>query len=448
MTEATTFASGIRSGLLATFGSRTSLPSLATAFRSALWPIALMSVINRSYVLATSGGGDYAPVYRAALNFTQGWDIYNEHLEQTDTHYLYPPGSALMFSPFGYLPYVASRNWFIVLTVVTMLLAAYFLLRLFGFSLSSVAAPALVLAMFSTEAVVNTLVYANINGLLLLMAVLFFRWLRDGRTSREWWAGAAIGLTLVSKPLLLPLLLIPVMHGQWPPPAGARPRWMRSVTHYLATSQWRAVAAAVLVPIGFNAVAWPLCAHPMDYVTRTLPYSLSARDHFNSSIQGMGIHYGLPLWLILALRVLFALLAVGSLVLLYRYYRTRDPLFWMLTSSGVLLTASWLVLALGEGYYSMMLFPFLMTFVLPNSVVRNWPAWLGVYGCMTNDNWMVASWPATGRFLHYVKFTYGWSLLLIVTFVELYFRYLDAKAQDRLDCGIDPPRMTQGNDAG
>ncbi len=37
----------------------------------------------------------------------------------------------------------------------------------------------------------------------------------------------------------------------------------------------------------------------------------------------------------------------------------------MLTSSGVLLIASWLVLSLGQGYYSMMLFPFLMTVVLP-----------------------------------------------------------------------------------
>ena len=77
------------------------------------------------------------------------------------------------------------------------------------------------------------------------------------------------------------------------------------------------------------------------------------------------------------------MLAVASLWLLYRYYRTRDPLFWMATSSGVLLIASWLVLSLGQGYYSMMLFPFLMTVVLPNSVIRNWLAWLAIYGFMT-----------------------------------------------------------------
>ena len=50
-------------------------------------------------------------------------------------------------------------------------------------------------------------------------------------------------------------------------------------------------------------------------------------------------------------------------------------------------------------------------------------------------------WPTTGRFLEYMKFTYGWCLMLIVVFCVLYFRYLDAKADGRLDDGIDPPWM-------
>lgn len=47
-----------------------------------------------------------------------------------------------------------------------------------------------------------------------------------------------------------------------------------------------------------------------------------------------------------------------------------------------------------------------------------------------------------GPRLEYLKITYGWSLLLIVTFTVLYFRYLDAKAEDRLDSGIDPAWLT------
>ena len=141
------------------------------------------------------------------------------------------------------------------------------------------------------------------------------------------------------------------------------------------------------------------------------------------------------------LQLTFAVLAVLSLWLLYKYYRTRDPLFWMLTSSGVLLITSFLVLSLGQGYYSMMLFPFLMTVVLRNSVIRNWPAWVAIYGFMSVDKWLLGHWPSTGRFLEYMKVTYGWCLMLIVVFVVLYFRYLDAKSENRLDDGIDPPWM-------
>jgi arabinofuranan 3-O-arabinosyltransferase len=180
----------------------------------------------------------------------------------------------------------------------------------------------------------------------------------------------------------------------------------------------------------------------MDFVTRTLPYILGVRDYFNSSIEGNGVYFGLPFWLIALLRILFTLLAIGSLWLLYRYYRTRDPLFWFTTSSGVLLLWSWLVLSLAQGYYSMMLFPFLMTVVLPNSVIRNWPAWLGIYGFLTMDRWLLLNWMYVGRPLEYLKITYGWSLLLIVVFTVLYFRYVDAKAENRLDDGIDPPWVT------
>jgi arabinofuranan 3-O-arabinosyltransferase len=414
-----------RSGLVATvlrlFAPRTSPPDAATILRSALWPLAIMSIIHRSYILATNGyiTDDFGPVYRAVSNFRRGLDIYNEHFDYVDPHYLYPPGGTLLMAPFGYMPVFASHNWFVVCNTVAMILAACLLVRLFNFRLSSVALPALLAAMFLTESVTNTLVFTNINGCILLMEVLFFRWLLDGKVAHQWWAGVAIGLTLVVKPVLAVLLLLPLLN-----------------------KQWRVFVTALGVPLVFNAVAWPLSSDPMNFVRHTVPYILGIRDYFNSSIQGNGIYFGLPFWLIMVLRIVFALLAIAALWLLYRYYRSRDPFFWALTSSGVLLLASWLVLSLAQGYYSMMLFPFLMTVVLPNSAIRNWPAWLATYGFLTLDKWLLWRWPTTGRFLEYLKVTYGWSLLLIVVFAVLYFRYLDAKSDGRLDQGIDPPWMT------
>jgi arabinofuranan 3-O-arabinosyltransferase len=431
-----TTVDSIRSGLgdwaQATFGSgrsRTSAPSPATVLRSVLWPAAILAVIHRSIVVTTNGNitDDFKPVYRAVLNFRHGWDIYNEHFDYVDPHYLYPPGGTLIMAPFGYLPFAESRYLFVACNTVAIVIAAYLLLRMFNFTLTSVAAPALLLAMFCTESVTNTLVFTNINGCILLLEALFFRWLLDGSkpnskttgVEHQWWAGIAIGLALVVKPVLAPLLLLPLLNRQW-----------------------RAVLAAIVVPAVFNCAAMPLLSDPMNFFTRTVPYMLGTRDYFNSSIEGNGVYFGLPTWLILLLRILFTLIAIGSLWLLYRYYRTRDPLFWFTTSSGVLLLWSWLVLSLAQGYYSMMLFPFLMTVVLPNSVIRNWPAWLGIYGFLTLDRWLLFNWMYVGRPLEYLKITYGWSLLMIVVFTVLYFRYLDARAENRLDQGIDPPWLT------
>ena len=406
--------------LLNVFRPRTSPPTTADVLRVILWPIAILFVIHRSYVLATNGHitDDFAPVYRAVINFKHGLDIYNEHFDHVDPHYLYPPGGTLIMAPFGYLPVDASRYWFIFFNTLAIVLAAYLLLRLFNYTLSSVAAPALLAAMFCTESVTNTLIFGNINGVILFLELLFFRWLLDGKRSHEWWAGVAIGLTLVVKPLLGPLLLLPLLNRQW-----------------------RALVTAIVVPVVFNLAAFPLVSDPMNFYRHTLAYIFTTRDYFNSSIAGNGLYYGLPVWLVLLLRILFGLLAVASLWLLYKYYRTRDPLFWFTTSSGVLLIASWLVLSLGQAYYSMMLFPFLMTVVLRNSVIRNWPAWLAIYGFISADKWLMFHWLTTGRTFEYLKVTWGWSLMLVVVFAVLYFRYLDAKAENRLADGIDRPWM-------
>ena len=236
--------------LLSAFRPRTSPPSTATVVRSVLWPIAIVSVIHRSYVLGTNGyiTDDFGPVYRAVSNFRRGLDIYNEHYDQVDPHYLYPPGGTLLLSPFGYLPVTAARYWFITINTIAIVVAAYFLLRLFKYTLASAAAPALLLAMFCTESVTNTLVFTNINGCMLLCEVLFLRWLLDGKVNHQWLAGVAIGLTLVIKPSLAPLLLLPLLNRQW-----------------------RALVTAFGVPLLFNVAAWPLVSDPAGFMVTPTP---------------------------------------------------------------------------------------------------------------------------------------------------------------------------------
>lgn len=372
-----------------------------------------MTVINRVIVKAMNGSitDDFRPVYNAALAFWNGRDVYTADFNSVDPHYLYPPSGSLLMAPLAILDPERSRWLFIGANTIAILVALYVLLRLFDLTISSIAAPIVVLAAFSSETVTNTLVFTNINGIVLLSEMAFLLLLMR---RKDLWAGAAIGITLAVKPTLAPLLLLPLVRGQW-----------------------KVLVTALGIPFILTVVAVPLSADPMAFIERTVPYLLESRDYFNSSIVGNGAYFGLPEWLVLALRALFAVMVLISLWLLYRYYR-NDELFFLTTTTGVIMTASFLLPSLGQMYYSMMLFPLLMSVILKNSVMRNWPAWLAVYGCMTFDDWWSTRWPAFGRAAEYMKSTLGWSLLLIVIFCVLSHRYLVARREGRLDRGIDP----------
>ncbi|MGL4305035.1 MAG: glycosyltransferase family 87 protein [Mycobacteriaceae bacterium] len=378
-----------------------------------MWPIAIMTVIHRAFIKAANGNitDDFRPVYDAAVQFLRGLPVYTANYDWVDPHYLYPPSGTLIIAPLGYFNPDISRWLFIIANVVAIIVAGYFLLRMFSLSVTSAAAPILLFAMFSSETVSNTLVFTNINGLVLLGEVLFMTLLLNGHQYRS---GAAIGLTLAVKPILAPLLLLPLMNRQWRP-----------------------FVTALAIPLTLTGLAWPLSNDPMAFFERTSPYLIKSRDYFNSSIVGNGLYYGISPILIWSLRIGLGITVLISLWLLYRYYRKSDQLFWMATSSGVILTAQFLLGSLGQGYYSMMLFPLLMTIVLQNSVLRNWPAWLAIYGFLTYDQWLLIKWQTAGRAFEYLKITAGWSLLLIVICTVLSLRYLTARAEGRPQQGLD-----------
>ena len=175
--------------------------------RSVLWPLAILAVIHRTIVLPANGNitDDFKPVYRALSNFRHGWDIYNEHFDYVDPHYLYPPGGTLIMAPFGYLPFAESRYLFVAVNSAAIVLAGYVLLRMFNFRLTSVAAPALLLAMFCTESVTSTLVFTNINGVILLLEVLFLAVAaRRPEGTAHSGGPASRSVALVVKPVLAP----------------------------------------------------------------------------------------------------------------------------------------------------------------------------------------------------------------------------------------------------
>lgn len=383
------------------------------AIRYVMWPLAIMTMLHRILIKAVNRyiTDDFRPVYDAAVAFWNRQPVYTADYGSVDPHYLYPPSGTLLIAPFAVLNPENSRWLFVGVNTIAIVVALYIILRMFGYGLTSVAAPILLFGAFASETVTNTLVFTNINGVVLLGEVLFL-WLV--LKNRQWAAGIAIGLTLAVKPLLAPLLLIPLVY-----------------------KQWRTIGAAIVVPVLLTALAIPWSVDAGRFVTATMPYLMTTRDYFNSAIVGNGLYYGLPEWLILGMRALFAVLVAISLWLLWRYYR-EDRLFFVVTTSGLLLLASYLLSSLGQMYYSMTLFPLLMSVVLRNSVMRNWPAWLAVYGFLSYDSWLSGRFYTAGRAAEYMRVSFGWSLLIIVIFAVLVGRYLAAKRQGRLDSGIDP----------
>ncbi|WP_240497989.1 glycosyltransferase family 87 protein [Williamsia sp. 1135] len=372
-----------------------------------LWPIAVVLVPQRSVILGVNGSrtDDFAPVYRAALAFLRRESVYIENYANVDPHYLYPPSGSLVMAPLGYLDPERARWLFIAASALALVGCAVLLVRMFGYSLSSPVMPGTLLAMFMTESVANTLIFVNFNSFVLLGQLVFMTLMLR---RKDWWAGVPLGLTLAVKPVLGVLLLLPLLNRQW-----------------------KVFAGAFAVPAVLTAAAWPVAVDPDAFVRRTVPYLLEVRDYYNSSLSGYGVYFGVDHWLVLLLRITFVGMAAFGVWFLYRHYRTSNELLWLTTTSGVLLGTSFLVLSLGQGYYSMLLFPLLMTVLLPGSVMKAWPAWLGVYGCLSFDTFASQRWEAFGRILEYSKVTWGWSLLMANVFFVLLFRHLDVRRLER-----------------
>ncbi|WP_083885517.1 glycosyltransferase family 87 protein [Nocardia thailandica] len=390
-----------------------SAPTPARIASLILWPLAVVTAADTVFIKAIHGDytNDYRPVYAALDAFVSGLPVYTANLASVDPHYLYPPGGTLLLSPLTVFDEPTGRVVFLFANAAAAVAATGLLLRMFGYSHRSVVAPCAYFALFASEALINTLTFGNINGLLLLAEVVF---LESILARRNIAAGVVLGLTIAIKPILAPLLLIPAVRRQW-----------------------STIPTALAIPALTTAIAWPLAADPGTYFVHNLPYSLRVRDYFNSSISGMAAYYGFPTLPTLLIRAALALCVAISLWLLYRYHR-HDELFFVTTAAGVLLAAEFALSSLGQQYYSLFLAPLLLTLTLRNSLLRTWPAWLAVFGFATYDSWLLHRWPALGRNLEYSRATFGWTLLLLVIFCVLTDQYLAARREHRTHHGIDP----------
>ncbi|EFV13794.1 glycosyltransferase family 87 protein [Segniliparus rugosus] len=391
----------------------------AKALNAALWPIAVMSVLHRTMILAVNEHitDDFNPVYEAGLAFLNHRPVYTQNLDQVEPHYLYPPSGTLLLSPITHFDPITARLLFIAGTSAAIIAACLLLLKFFDLPLRSFATPALLAAVFLTESVTNTLTFTNVNGFVFLAEAIFLLCVKH---DRPWLAGSALGLTFAVKPILAPLLLIPLVL-----------RW------------WKTFAAAFAVPAALLVASLLYSADPgellysqdaVKYYRQVVPYLGKPRDYYNSAIEGVGAYYGVNPVLLLLLRAVLGALVLISLWWLYRRFRHRDLVLWAATTAGLALVATFVLGSLGQGYYSLFLVPMALSVVRAGSPMRSWVPWLGLYGCMSLDFWefnqplrherpprdlLVFLYPK-GRAMEYLKFTFGWTLVIVGVFAALW----------------------------
>ena len=362
---------------------------LAPAVTAAAWPAAVMLVVHRLFVLAREGSvtDDFTTVWSAARRFVERVPVYNEIYSHVDPHYLYNPGATLLLSPLGLISDVATaRPLFIAVNAACIIAALAWLTRLWERPLSGPTLPVAIALAFCTEAVTNTLVFSNINGVLLLALVAFIALLVFRRDIA---AGVVLGLAVLVKPMFAPLVVLPLLQ-----------------------LRWRPVVGAVAVPVLMNLIAWPLTPGARDYTAVVLPYLRITRDYANSSLSGFAVYFGMPAW---AHGLVFVLLAaaVGATVLGLARVRATQELLFLSVGSGVLLAGVCVLSSLGQAYYSMTLFPALFSVFHPDSPTRTWPTWLGAVLCLSPLNWSTAVHPLSGSWLNTFLPTLGWAVFIV-----------------------------------
>lgn len=371
-------------------GPRTLQPATHAA-RAAAWPLALLLVIHRVVILAREGSqtDDFTTVWAATRRFVERIPVYNEVYHHVDPHYLYNPGATLLLSPLGLFSNASMiRPLFILANAVAILVALALLTTLSGKSLTHPLLPISIALSFCTESVVNTLVFSNINGVLLFLFTLF---LYSYAKKRFALAGVCLGIAILIKPMFAPLIVLPLMQ-----------------------LRWRCALPSVFTPVLFNLVAWPLTPGARDYIDVVVPYLAVTRDYANSSLAGFTTYFGLPAQLYDALFIVLGG-AVAIAVLGLARWRWSDEYLWLTMSSTVLLAGVCLLSSLGQAYYSMVLFPAAFTALAPRSPMHTSGPWVGLVFCLAPLQWTTLQNPLIGRWITTFLPTLGWALFIVTT---------------------------------
>ena len=275
----------------------------------------LLSIVHRA-----GDGQDLVPLIQAGHAMLQGKSVYSNRL------FVYPPTAAVASSPLSLLPWAALRRLWLLVTLVGVVASAVMGARAFCPRWWWVWAPGAAIVALASDMVIHSLVLANVSLVLLPAAVAGL--LAFGRD--RWVLGSAIvAASALIKPLLAPLLLIPLVRRQW-----------RALLLALAP-----VATVVLVSL----LSVPGASDLPQVMSRVVGGSAltGSKAVWNLSLFGFGVvHHLQAVVLVLRLTILATSAAVGARM-------SRRPLSMADTvaAGGLVLVTVFLCTNLSEVHY-------------------------------------------------------------------------------------------------
>ncbi|WP_432501228.1 glycosyltransferase 87 family protein [Kineococcus arenarius] len=349
-----------------------------------LWPPAVGTLLHLLVESATGRAGDLRILWRSAASLASGGPLYDPGHE-----YLYPPVSGWVLAPLGLLPFRVASTLVAAASVAAVVLSVLLLLRTTaGVRLrtprgSAIAAGTLLLVALSRP-VTGLLRLGNVDLLLLLVLTVAIVLLGRGRDVP---AGVLLGTACAVKPVLLPALVALLLLGRARALAGG------------------GAALVVLTAVGFLTVP------DASVFTRDVLPLLAAGNRvelapYDRSVDGAVDQLGLPAPVGLALRA--AVLATAC----WLAWRCRGRPRAAAEALPIVLVGSFAASSFAWADYGAYLLPLLLTVGHPDSLVRAWPAWAGVYLAATTDAWHVQQLPQVPDTLLRLVPLWGWLLVL------------------------------------
>ncbi len=319
----------------------------ADGFVWALWISAALLMAVRVYQ-GHKVGFDLGVVYVAGQHFLNGEPVY------TDPFFLYLPSSALLAAPLALLPgpfVIASGAVLAALSIAWLCVAS---VRMLAPQTPWMAPVLLVAALISLPG--GALVYGGNTGFVALAALpLLYRWAMDDRWTRF---GVLLGLTIAVKPILAPLVLLPLL-----------------------ARSWRAIAGAVVVPLVVSAIAMAFMPDPGRLLTSTLPQILAGPPSpflsADASLSGVLRGWEVDETWSLAARAAAAALGLTATVL--RWSRSDRGAARVVESGSLAILTTSVASSVAWDHYFLFVLPVFLFATQRGSLVRR--AWL-VWPCL------------------------------------------------------------------